>query len=170
MIRVFGIGNVLLCDDGIGVRVVEKMKESIERLSNDVEVIIGETDFMYCIEAIDYSDFIIIVDSTYFKAEPGTIKVLFFENCDEFLSKSTSAHEDSFLSLLRTDYRNIQGYVIGIEIGKVDYDLELSKGISDKFDDICKGVLERIKKLIAYKEIKESGRSYKYITQNTTKN
>lgn len=152
MIRVFGIGNILLCDDGIGVRVVEKLKESIEKLSNDVEVIIGETDFMYCIEAMDNSDFIIIVDSTYFKTEPGTIKVLSFKKCDEFLRKSTSAHGDSFLSLLRTDYRNVQGYVIGIEICKVDFDLELSQSLNDKFQDICKGVYEKIKELIVCKK------------------
>ena len=56
MIKVFGIGNILLCDDGIGVRVAENLKEEIEALGDDIEVIIGKTDVLYCINKIEEDD------------------------------------------------------------------------------------------------------------------
>ena len=52
MIKVFGIGNILLGDDGIGVKVVEKLNESIKSIGRDIEVIIGETDYLYCLNEI----------------------------------------------------------------------------------------------------------------------
>ena len=64
MIKVFGIGNILLGDDGIGVRVVEKIKEEIKNISEDIDVIIGETDYLYCLNQIDEDDTIVIIDST----------------------------------------------------------------------------------------------------------
>ena len=40
MMKIFGIGNILLGDDGVGVRVVEKIKEEIKNISEDIDVII----------------------------------------------------------------------------------------------------------------------------------
>ena len=118
MIKVFGIGNILLCDDGIGVRVIEYLKDQIIGIDKEIEVIVGETDVMFCLEQIEKEDFIIIVDSTYLNLKPGTITTLSLEQCDVFLNKLNSQHEESILRVLRTELREIKGYLIGIEIGK----------------------------------------------------
>ena len=59
MIKIFGLGNILLCDDGIGVRVLESLREKLNQLGKDIELIIGETDYKYCIEQVKDDDFII---------------------------------------------------------------------------------------------------------------
>ena len=101
MIKVFGIGNILLCDDGIRVRVAENLKEEIEALGDDIEVIIGKTDALYCINKIEEDDEVIIIDSTYFMTRPGAVTVKSLDKCDDFINYDYSPHEESLLSLLR---------------------------------------------------------------------
>lgn len=148
MIKVFGIGNILLCDDGIGVRVAENLKEEIEALGDDIEVIIGKTDALYCINKIE-DDEVIIIDSTYFMTRPGAVTVKSLDKCDEFINYDYSPHEESLLSLLRKERRDVKGYLIGIEISHIDYSEELSKILNRKFKDICTRVYNEISEIVS---------------------
>lgn len=147
MIKVFGIGNIFLCDDGIGVRVAENLKEEIEALGDDIEVIIGKTDALYCINKIEEDDEVIIIDSTYFMTRPGAVTVKSLDKCDEFINYDYSPHEESLLSLLRKERRDVKGYLIGIEISHIDYSEELSKMLNRKFKDICTRVYNEISEI-----------------------
>lgn len=148
MIKVFGIGNILLCDDGIGVKVIEQLEAEIREIDKAIQVIIGETDVMFCLEQIEKEDFIIIVDSTYLNLKPGTITTLSLEQCDVFLNKLNSQHEEGLLRVLRTEHREIKGYLIGVEIGKIEYSMELSEALKNIFLDICCCVLKKVKWLV----------------------
>lgn len=149
MIKVFGIGNILLCDEGIGVRVAENLKEEIEALGDDIEVIIGKTDALYCINKIEEDDDVIIIDSTYFMTRPGAVTVKSLDECDEFINYDYSPHEESLLSLLRKERRDVKGYLIGIEISHIDYSEELSKILNRKFKDICTRVYNEIAEIVS---------------------
>lgn len=148
MIKVFGIGNILLCDDCIGVKVIEHLKDEIMGIDKEIEVIVGETDVMFCLEQIEKEDFIIIVDSTYLNLKPGAITTLSLEQCDMFLNKLNSQHEESILRVLRTELREIKGYLIGVEIGKIEYSMELSEELKNIFLDICCCILKKVKWLV----------------------
>ncbi len=148
MIKVFGIGNILLCDDAIGVRILEKLIDPIKSLSPHIEGIIGETDCYFCMDCIDKDDFIIIIDSTYLDLEPGTISYLPFSECDTFIKTTHSAHEMNLLKMLRSEYPEIQGFLIGIEISRIDFSLELSPTLHTKFDEICKQILLFLEKVV----------------------
>lgn len=149
MIKIFGIGNTLLCDDGIGVKVVEKLKEEITSLNNTIEVFIGETDCLYCLENISKDDYIIIVDGTYFETHAGKISVLSFEECDEFIQNFSNSHDETLLRALRTETPHIKGALVGIEIGQLGYSLELSQELSEKFPLICTYVLGEIRNIVS---------------------
>lgn len=150
MIKVIGVGNILSCDDGIGVRVAKELKKRFTEIE-EIEVIIGETDYMYCLDNINDDDFVIIIDSTYFMIRPGIITSLNFEDCDKIIFRNCennkSAHDESLLRILRNERRNIKGCLIGIEVDKIEFSLELSKRISKKFDLICDNVYYEILKL-----------------------
>lgn len=148
MIKIFGIGNILLCDDGIGVKVTEKLEDEIREIGKDIEVIVGETDVMFCLDQIEKEDFIIIVDSTYLNLKPGTVTTLSLEQCDVFLNKLNSQHEESLLGVLRTELREVKGYLIGVEIGKIEYSMELSETLKNIFLDICYCIFKKIKWLV----------------------
>ena len=159
MIKIFGVGNTLLCDEGVGVKVIEKLQDRLIKLNdiindnNKISVVIGETDYLFCLDSISDEDFIIIVDSTYFMIRPGTITVRSLNECDELIStdfvNDLSPHEESFIKTLRREKSNMQGYLIGIEIGRIDYSLELSKDLNNNFNNICENVYNDILKIIS---------------------
>lgn len=154
MMKIFGIGNILLGDDGVGVRVVEKIKEEIKNISEDIDVIIGETDYLYCINQIEDDDTIVIIDSTYLDIKPSYVSYFDFKDCNRFIRYFNSQHESNLVKSLLIEELNIKGYLIGIEISKVDFSLELSKPIKDNFNNICLDVLKYIKEI--YKDYARS--------------
>ena len=154
MMKIFGIGNILLGDDGVGVRVVEKIKEEIKNISEDIDVIIGETDYLYCLNQIEEDDTIVIIDSTYLDINPGYVSYFDLKGCNKFIKYFNSQHESNLVNSILIENLNVKGYLIGIEIGKVDFSLELSKTIKDNFYNICLDVLKYIKEI--YKDYARS--------------
>ncbi|HBA04497.1 MAG TPA: hypothetical protein DCW51_11450 [Clostridium sp.] len=57
-------------------------------------------------------------------------------------------HSENLLRVLREEYREIPGYLVGIEVEKVNYSLELSKTLKDNFSEITKKVFREIKRII----------------------
>ena len=147
MIKVFGIGNILLGDDGVGVRVVQKLTKEIKNISDDIDVIIGETDYLYCINQIKEDDIVVIVDSTYLNINPASVSYFNFKDCYRFIRNFNSQHESNLLKSLLMEKPNINGYLIGIEISKVDFSLELTKILKNNFDNICLEVLKYIREI-----------------------
>lgn len=148
MVKIFGIGNILLGDDGIGVKVVEEIKSSIDSLNKDVEVIIGETDYLYCINKIDKRDIVIIVDGSYLNMEPGKVEVRRLEECDGVIKNSLCQHNESLIWILRRELKEVKGYVVTVEVSKIEYSLELSQEIKNQLPRICYEVLNMCKDII----------------------
>lgn len=146
MMKIFGVGNILLCDDGIGVKVAEELKEVIERDYN-AKVIIGECDYLYCLENIRRDDFVVIIDSAYFGKEPGEVFLIPLPFCDKFISKNKDSHSESLLKIIRKEYPEINGVFIGIEIDEIKYYLDLSDKLKSKFREICDTVMKVVGKL-----------------------
>lgn len=148
MIKIFAIGNIILGDDGIGVKVMEFIGAQLESYSKEVKVLIVGIDYIYCLNEINKEDSVILVDSTYFGIEPGRVSVLNLKECDKFISPCRDMHSENLLRVLREEYREIPGYLVGIEVEKVNYSLELSKTLKDNFSEITKKVFREIKRII----------------------
>lgn len=148
MVKIFGIGNILLGDDGIGIRVVKEIEGLINNLNSDAEVIIGETDYLYCIDKIDKSDIVIIVDSSYLNMRPGKVEVRKLEECDGVIKNSLCQHNESLIWILRRELKDVKGYVITVEVSKIDYSLELSQEIKNQLPRICYEVFNICKDII----------------------
>lgn len=148
MIKIFGIGNILLCDDAIGVRIAEKLKDCLISKFDHIKIIIGETDYLYCLSWVEPNDIVIIIDSTYLDLPPATLTLFTLNECDKFLESPSLAHEVTFLSILKHEYPSISGYFIGIEVAIIDFSLTLSPLLGSKLDDICNKILDIINKII----------------------
>lgn len=148
MIKIFAIGNIILGDDGIGVKIMESIGEQIESYSKEVKVLIVGIDYIYYLNEINKEDTVILVDSTYFGIEPGRVSVLSLKECDKFISTCRDMHSENLLRVLREEYREIPGYLVGIEVEKVNYSLELSKTLKNNFSEITKEVFREIKRII----------------------
>ena len=148
MIKIFARGNIILGDDGIGVKVMEFIGAQLESYSKEVKVLIVGIDYIYYLNEINKEDTVILVDSTYFGIEPGRVSVLNLKECDKFINPCRDMHSENLLRVLREEYREIAGYLVGIEVEKVNYSLELSNTLKDKFSEITKKVFREIKRII----------------------
>lgn len=143
-IKVVGIGNRIMKDDSIGIRVLEELQEDLGSLKT--QVIIGETDIEYTLNCINPGDYIIIVDSSFLGINPGKVSVFDLGELKEFNHKGYSMHQMSLVKILSCfPIDNIKGALITVEAGEIDFGLELSEGLNKDFQQIKMKVLDEIK-------------------------
>lgn len=71
---VMGIGNYLMCDEGVGVHVAEQLQR--EELPGHVSVLDGGTGGFHLLEYFENHDRVILVDATLDGRDPGTMRVI----------------------------------------------------------------------------------------------
>jgi hydrogenase maturation protease len=69
---VMGIGNYLMCDEGVGVHVAEWLQKEV--MPEHVSVLDGGTGGFHLLEYFEKHDHVILVDATLDGREPGTIR------------------------------------------------------------------------------------------------
>lgn len=129
-IKVIGIGNRIMKDDGIGVRIAEDISYWIEE--RGMKLVIGETDSESCFYQIGEEDYLIIIDGTLFGIEPGTITVEVLNRVKPAY-KGYSQHNMSFIDLLYRHKKTNKGYLIGIEVGEIGFGIDLSEVLEQKY-------------------------------------
>lgn len=146
MIKVIGIGNRLMKDDGIAIAVLERIKNNLETVG--MEVIIGETDFLFCFHQLKDEDFVIILDATYFKGETGTIHTYKLQDAIMNYGITNAQHDMSILDLIMLYSKSFSGYLIGIEIAETGLGCELSEALKGKLNSICLEIEKIICKIV----------------------
>lgn len=150
-IMVVGIGNYILQDEGVGVHVVNHLKEM--ELPEQVSLVDGGTHSYDLVDFFCQADIIIVVDALKAGGEPGTIYRAPLE--DLGLKKdenSTSLHQMSFIEAVQMV--NLLGHhpqitVFGVEPKTIDWGLELTPEISAKLPRLVELVTEEIQNHIA---------------------
>ncbi|MDC0725609.1 HyaD/HybD family hydrogenase maturation endopeptidase [Phytobacter diazotrophicus] len=103
-ILVLGVGNILLSDEGIGVRVIEALEQRYV-MPEGVEVLDGGTAGMELLEAMANRTHLIIVDAIVSrKSEPGALLILRDEEVPVLFNNKISPHQlglSDVLSALR---------------------------------------------------------------------
>ncbi len=151
MKKVIAIGNRIMMDDAIGIKIVESLEEDLEQLG--FSIVIGETDIDYTLNEINEGDFIIIVDSSLIGEDPGTISVSSLKNIKEYNEKTYSLHQMSLVKVLSgSELLKIDGLLITIEASEINFGMELSKILKNKFKTIKNKILEEI---TAYSQVKK---------------
>ena len=98
-ITVLGIGNILLTDEGFGVRVVEKLFEEYEFPEN-VTLVDGGVLGINLLGVIAESNHLIVVDAVKNRQPPGTLYRLEKEELPERILLKNSLHQTDFLETL----------------------------------------------------------------------
>lgn len=101
-ITVIGIGNTLLRDDGIGVRVVEALRDSDLAETAGAAFIDGGTMGFRLAGLIAGQQACILVDAADLGAAPGTVRTLAPQDLDRWFADGgrSSAHEAGLIDLL----------------------------------------------------------------------
>lgn len=138
--KVIAIGSTLMEDDGVGIEVLKEIKGELSK--RNIETVIGETDFEYCISRIEEGDFLFFVDAVYYGKEPGAITVT--ELSEYKHRKYYMQHDINIVDLLKVYFKNVRGYVIGIEIEHVSIKYGLSDYLNKRLHTISQKVLKEI--------------------------
>ncbi len=135
VIKVIGIGNRLMTDDGIAIAIMGNLKSRLESMG--LEVIIGETDFQYCFHHIKEDDFVIILDAICLNSAAGSIYSCSLHKALDSYGETGSQHAMSIFDLMRLYAIPVKGCFIGINAAEIGFGCELSGTLKCNFNRIC---------------------------------
>jgi hydrogenase maturation protease len=145
---VLGVGNILLTDEGVGVRVVESFQQRYV-IPEGVDVLDGGTAGMDLLDALSARSHIVIVDAVRTGAQPGTIVRLTGADVPALFSNRISPHQlgiSDVLAILRlVDQEPRHIALIGIVPFDLDLGLALSDAIAARVDDMVELVAEELR-------------------------
>jgi hydrogenase maturation protease len=145
-ILVLGVGNILLSDEGIGVRVVEALEE--EALPESVELLDGGTAAADLLDRLEGRRKIIIIDAVRGGGRPGDVYRFAPADVGGSDQMQTSVHQVGLLeALAMAEYlgetpRNVVIY--GVEPASLGWGLELSPAAAAVLPRVVGLVLEEI--------------------------
>ena len=146
-ILVLGVGNILLRDEGIGVRVVEKLQQEYA-FSPNVRLLDGGTLGLKLLEPITEADALIVVDAIISGQPPGTLERLPLAVLRKRISIKNSLHQlDLLETLAHAEFLESlpETVIIGIEPEDTcTLSLELSGTIRARREDMVSAVLQEI--------------------------
>jgi hydrogenase maturation protease len=149
-VLVMGIGNLLLQDEGAGVRVIEELEKKYE-MPDGVELLDGGTAGIELLQYIDNRDVLILVDVINTGSAAGTISRFEGEDVPAFFQKKISPHQLGISDLLAT--ARLTGSVpnkivlLGVDPQSIDTGLELTEVVAGKISVLAGLVAEELRSL-----------------------
>lgn len=143
-ITVLGIGNILMQDEGFGVRVVEKLLRQYSFPSN-VQVLDGGTLGMELLRFLIGTDRLILVDAVSGDLSPGSIYQFHDDEVKAYFNEKVSMHELGIqdvlavMDVLEKPIREIM--ILGVQPLTIDTSLEMTPIVAKAVDVIVKQVL-----------------------------
>ena len=131
-ILILGIGNILLCDEGVGVRVVERLQG--QALPEQVEAMDGGTGGIDLIELMAGRATVIVIDAIQADVEPGAVLRFTDADLEPQAGESFSLHDLGLTEAL-TMARHLgcppgEVVIFGIKPKDVSAGLELSPEVA----------------------------------------
>jgi hydrogenase maturation protease len=150
-IVVLGVGNILLRDEGVGVRVIEKLQSQYS-LPENVRVVDGGTQGLWLLSTIQEADHLIVVDAVLGGDEPGTIYRLTRNDLPKGLRAKQSAHDSDLVealnlcAILEEEPKSV--VVVGIEPADIQpFGVDLTEKVAAKLDELVSLVVDELKAL-----------------------
>lgn len=149
-ITVLGVGNILFSDEGLGVRVVEKLVNEYEFPEN-VSIEDGGVLGLGLLGVMSETDHLIVVDAVRNGAAPGTYFRLEGEQIPRRILAKNSLHQVDFLEAFTCC--NVLDHVpetviLGVEPQDIEtLSIELTPAIQDKVDFLADKVLSELDRL-----------------------
>lgn len=154
-ILVLGVGNILLRDEGLGVRTVEYINENYS-LPDNVTALDGGTGGLALISVISGYDRIIIVDAVASGSGPGAMHRIDGRNLKNSPPLMATAHQlgvRDMLAIAELEGLKPEVLILGMEPLDLSAGLELSGLVKGKLQELAGMVIEELKGLGA--EVKE---------------
>ena len=147
-VTILGIGNVILRDEGFGVRVAEYLDKHYE-FPESVQIVDGGTLGIELTQYVTGTEKLLVIDSINGGAEPGTTFRFHNDDVMEHFQDKLSAHEvgiQDVLGLLTvTGHKIPDVVVIGAQPYDVEAGVELSTGMLELLPQMVEQALTELK-------------------------
>jgi hydrogenase maturation protease len=147
-VLVLGIGNLVMSDDGVGVKVVQRLQQEY-RFPNCVEVLDGGTLGLDLLPKLEGLERLIIVDAVETGQKPGTCVRLTGEELPIALETKLSPHQMGLKDLLAVSelmgHSARQMVLIGVQPGSIEMDTELTPEVEAVVDVLMANILNELK-------------------------
>ena len=143
-VLVLGLGNILLRDEGLGVRALERL-QTVYRLPPRVRALDGGTLGLDLLPYLAGASRLLILDALQVGAEPGSLARLADEAVPAALALKLSIHQVGLSELLAA--ARFQGTLpdkvtlLGIEPASIEWGLELSPPVSAALDSLIEAAV-----------------------------
>jgi len=142
-ILIVGIGNLLCRDEGIGVHVIQEIKNM--KLPDHIDLLDMGTSTMDLISYLEGVKKLIVIDAMKAGGAPGTIYKCRPEDLLPEEEGPISLHEIGLLESLNMAQKmgmKIDTVIIGVEPRVLDWGMELSDEVESKIPTIIEAVLK----------------------------
>jgi hydrogenase maturation protease len=153
-ITILGVGNILLGDEGVGVRVIERLDQQYQ-FPDNVQILDGGVLGIRLMGVIGSTDILIVVDAVKNQQPPGTLYRLADEEVPRRVLAKQSMHQldlPEVLALCSAIDKTPRTVVVGVEPEDItSMNVELTPTIAGKVDELVGMVLTELDHLgIAY--------------------
>ena len=149
-VLVLGMGNLLLEDEGLGVRALEILQQRYE-IPPEVELLDGGTTGMGLLDDISGRKHLIVLDAVQTGDPPGTLVRLAGDDVPVYFSMRISPHQlglsDVLATLELSGEKPAEVVVLGLVPQSLEMSLELSELIRGKLGDLAGAAVRELERL-----------------------
>jgi len=150
-LTVLGIGNILMRDDGIGVRLMEALRDS-RTCGADVEFIDGGAGGLGLMTIIESAQRLLVLDAADMGLSPGEHRVVAVEQVSSQSDGRISLHDAPFVEtwrLCRQFFTAPPATILAIQAGDVDYGREMTPALQAALPQLVRAAAELVETLLA---------------------
>lgn len=145
---VLGVGNILLQDEGIGVRVIERLNETCT-FPDEVRVLDGATMGLDLIGFLDDVERLLVIDAVEAGRPPGSIIRMANEEIPAFLAHKISPHQVGLTDILSAarllDILPRSVVLLGVQPASLQTGLELSTVLNARMEAYIAAVIHELR-------------------------
>ena len=151
-IGVIGVGNPLRHDDGVGIHLLNFLRQKEKDLGGKVLFFDGGTEGMNLVHIFAKLDVAIILDAVNLQKETGCFR--FFRLADvkgDDVVAGFSSHEDDLLKIIALSEslgELPEIYFFGVQPGDISFGEGFSMGVEKNLDVIKQHLLEYVKEVV----------------------
>ncbi|WP_289088174.1 HyaD/HybD family hydrogenase maturation endopeptidase [uncultured Veillonella sp.] len=143
-ITLLGVGNILLSDEGVGVHVVNEMRQDYT-FTPEINIVDGGTMGMELLSYMRGMKKLLLVDAVQGGESPGTVYEFLHQETETYFAEHISVHEVGMQDILRI--RALQedplddAVVIGVEPMSLDIGLEPTPLVQQAMPDMKQRII-----------------------------
>jgi len=149
-ILVLGLGNILLSDEGVGVRIVEAL-DAAHELPEDVEVLDGGTSGMELLDMVAERDCLIVADAVNSSKPAGSVIRLENDDIRMLFETKFSPHQlglsDLLAALRLVDKAPRRVIIVGVVPENLSVGMELSPAATSGRDAAISMIVDELSRL-----------------------